>query len=77
MKDTKIENTSPFELVDIRDVDFDYNIPFLERKKHYIKETKGNPNSFKCGASVVLMRYKESYNINDRLAGLIESSEKH
>lgn len=77
MNEFNIKNMSPGELVDIRNVNFDNNVPHAQRMKHYINETKGYPNSFRCGKSVVLMRYKESHIINDRLTELIINTEKY
>jgi hypothetical protein len=48
--------TSSDELVDIRDVKVDVNLPKMERIIEYIRQIK-NPYRFKCGEFIVSVKY--------------------
>ena len=51
--------TNSAELVDIRDVNVDKNLPKQERIAEYIRQIK-NPYHFKCGKFTVKVRFAES-----------------
>jgi len=47
------------ELVDIRDVHVDANLPKLDRIIEYVRQIK-NPYRFKCGEFVVSVKYADN-----------------
>ena len=52
-------NNNNAELVDIRDVSVDKNLPKHERIAEYIRQIK-DPYHFKCGKFIVTARFAES-----------------
>lgn len=58
------------ELVDIRTIHVDKNLPKEERIKEYIRQIK-NPYRFKCGNFVVTAEFCSDVPIEERLRGLI------
>jgi hypothetical protein len=53
------ENTETGDLVDIRDVRVDTNLPKLERIIEYIRQIK-DPYHFKCGEFTVSVKYADN-----------------
>lgn len=59
------------ELVDIRTIHVDKNLPKEERVREYVRQIK-NPYRFKCGDFVVTASFApEGVTIEERLQGLI------
>jgi hypothetical protein len=52
-------NNNTNELVDIRDVQVDSNLPKLERVLEYLRQIK-NPYHFKCGKFTVTARFADN-----------------
>ncbi len=66
-----LEEQEKEELVDIRTVHVDKNLPKDERIKEYIRQIK-NPYRFKCGNFVVTASFaSDGVTIEERLRGLI------
>lgn len=53
------ENVTPDNLVDIRDVSVDKNLPKHERIAEFIRQIK-DPYYFKCGKFIVTARFADS-----------------
>ena len=63
--------TNTSELVDIRDVQVDRNLPKLERILEYLKQIK-NPYHFKCGKFIVTARFADNgLSIEDCLQSIV------
>lgn len=59
------------ELVDIRDVHVDVNLPKLERILEYLRQIK-NPYIFKCGNFIVMAKFaKNGVTIEDCLQSIV------
>ena len=59
------------ELVDIRDVQVDSNLPKLERILEYLRQIK-NPYHFKCGKFTVTARFADNgVTIEDCLQSIV------
>ena len=63
--------TNTNELVDIRDVQVDSNLPKLERILEYLRQIK-NPYLFKCGKFTVTARFADNgLSIEDCLQSIV------
>ena len=59
MKNIDIRTVNRDDLVDIRDIKVDTNLPKEERMKSFLQQVK-NPYCFKCGDVVVKMSFADT-----------------
>ena len=59
LKNTNIRDIDRNSLVDINDVEINPSLPVEEKIKSYIEQIK-NPYIFKCGETVVRMKFQEN-----------------
>jgi hypothetical protein len=60
MEDQKMQNNINIaDLVDIRDVSVDKNLPKQERIAEYLRQIK-NPYQFKCGKFIITAKFAET-----------------
>ena len=65
--------TDPDELVDIRTVKIDKNLPQTERMAEFIRQIK-NPYCYKCGKVIVNISFTDTNEtLGDRLESFISS----
>lgn len=73
MKNVNIQEVDPDTLVDINDIVINPDLPQEERMKEFVKQIK-NPYCFKCGKTVVKLKFAENGDtIEERLERYLSS----
>lgn len=71
MKEIDIRTVDPKNLVDIREVKIDTELPTLERLKTYISQI-GNPYCFTCNGVAVQLDFADTeITLEERVAGIV------
>ena len=73
MKEVDIRTVDPATLIDIRDVEIDPNLPFVEKAIAYLDQIK-NAYCFKCGDVIVKISHAQTTTtIDDCMEGFYKS----
>lgn len=73
MREQELKNTVSSDLVDIRDITVDRNLPIEDRIKSYVQQVK-NPYDFRVGDVKVHVSYSDgSKTLNDSFTDMIRS----
>ena len=73
MKSVDIRTVDPETLVDINEINIDFNLPFVEKASAYLHQIQ-NPYCFKCGDVIVKLSYATTdITIEDCMEGFLRS----
>jgi len=74
MRNIDIRTVDSTALADIRDIDIDPNLPFIEKAIDYIHQSKGNAYCFRCdGVTVKICYSKTTTTMNDCMENFFQS----
>jgi hypothetical protein len=74
MKNVDIRSLDPDDLVDIRSVVIDTNLPIRERMLENARQLGGNPYTFKCNNIVIMTSYANTAaTLNDRMESYLRT----
>lgn len=73
MKNIDMQRVEPKDLKDIRDVKINTDLPKEERWKEFVEQI-GNPYCFKCGKTIVKVKFTDTQvTLEERLKAYYES----
>ena len=59
-QETDIRDIDPSELVDLKDIHIDPNLPQEERAREFYRQSNGHPDCFIIDGVIVLCRFKKN-----------------
>ena len=60
MRSVDVRTVDPATLADIRDIDIDPNLPFMEKALIYLKQSKENAYCFRCDDVIVKITHSKT-----------------